>query len=47
MTQPDNSEPVLDISDLEVRFATPDGELRAVKGVNINKYTGATEGPLR
>jgi ABC-type microcin C transport system duplicated ATPase subunit YejF len=42
MTQPDNSEPVLDISGLEVRFATPDGELRAVKGVNIKVRRGET-----
>jgi ABC-type microcin C transport system duplicated ATPase subunit YejF len=38
----DNNDVVLDISGLEVRFATHDGEVRAVKGVDIKVRRGET-----
>ncbi|WP_413992640.1 ABC transporter ATP-binding protein [Labrys okinawensis] len=42
VTQSKDNETVLDISGLDVRFATPDGELRAVKGVDIKVGRGET-----
>jgi len=38
----EQGERVLDIADLHVRFATPDGELHAVKGVNMTVRRGET-----
>ncbi|RFB80269.1 ABC transporter ATP-binding protein [Methylovirgula sp. 4M-Z18] len=40
MTQHPTENAVLDISGLEVSFATPDGEVKAVKGVDINVKRG-------
>ena len=34
------SDPILDIRDLNVRFATPDGDVHAVRGVNLKIFEG-------
>jgi oligopeptide/dipeptide ABC transporter ATP-binding protein len=41
---PPPSQPVLDVRDLHVRFATPDGEVHAVRGVNLTIGKGECVG---
>jgi oligopeptide transport system ATP-binding protein len=36
------AEPILDIRGLDVRFATPDGEVRAVRGIDLTVMPGET-----
>ena len=37
-----NNETVLDVSDLKVTFATPDGTVEAVKGISFSVKKGET-----
>ncbi len=38
----DMTEPVLDIKNLDVRFSSPDGDVHAVKGINLAVAMGET-----
>jgi ABC-type microcin C transport system duplicated ATPase subunit YejF len=40
--QPETSKPVLQLRELDVRFATPDGEVHAVKGIDLDVMPGET-----
>ncbi len=41
---PDPAQPILDVRDLNVRFDTPDGEVHAVRGVDLNIRKGECVG---
>jgi oligopeptide transport system ATP-binding protein len=38
----DRAEPVLAIRGLDVRFASPDGEVHAVRGIDVDVVAGET-----